>query len=53
MVLIHLEIDHKSSGRHYSMPYEGHLWVFNDAGKVVKYQHVTDTAQHQRIARGE
>jgi hypothetical protein len=28
-------------------------WFFNDAGKVVKYQHVTDTALHQLAARGE
>ena len=53
MALIHLEIDHKTTGRHYSVPYEGHLWVFNAAGKVVKYQHITDTALHQRAAKGE
>jgi hypothetical protein len=34
----------------FKVPYEGHLWVFNGAGKVVKFQHVTDTAQHWRMA---
>jgi len=53
MALIHLEVDHKPSGKHYSVPYEGHLWFFNKSGKVVKYQHITDTALHQRCARGE
>ena len=42
-----------ASGKQYRFPYEGHLWFFNDAGKVVKYQHVTDTALHRRAANGE
>ena len=53
MTLVRLEIDHKPSGKHYSLPYEGHLWFFDAAGKVVKYQHITDTALHQRVAKGE
>ena len=53
MALVRLEIDHKPSGKHYSFPYEGHLWFFDAAGKVVKYQHITDTALHQRVAKGE
>jgi ketosteroid isomerase-like protein len=52
MALIHMEVDHKPSGKHYSFPYEGHLWVFNKAGKVVKLQHITDTALHWRMANG-
>jgi hypothetical protein len=44
---------HVASGKQYRFPYEGHLWFFNDAGKVVKYQHVTDTALHRRAANGE
>ena len=39
-----------ATGKSFNLPYEGHLWVFNDAGKVVKYQNVTDTAQHWRMA---
>jgi ketosteroid isomerase-like protein len=49
--LIHLEID--SKGKHYTIPNEGHLWKFGGDGKIVEYQHVTDTALHQRVARGE
>lgn len=40
-------------GRHYSFPNNGHLWQFNAAGKVVKFDHVTDTAQMIRMATGE
>jgi ketosteroid isomerase-like protein len=51
--LIAIDATHNASGKKYHFPYEGHLWLFNAAGKVVKYQHVTDTAQHQRMAKGE
>ena len=40
-------------GKRYSFPNNGHLWQFNAAGKVVKYDHVTDTAQMIRMAKGE
>ena len=53
MVLVRLEVDHKPSGKHYSFPYEGHFWVFDPTGKVIKYQHVTDTALHQQMATGD
>jgi hypothetical protein len=39
--------------KHYSFPNNGHLWQFNADGKVVKYDHVTDTAQMIRMAKGE
>jgi ketosteroid isomerase-like protein len=51
--LIAIEAKHVATGKSYKFSNEGHLWHFNDAGKVVKYQHVTDTALHQRAARGE
>lgn len=51
--LIAIEATHVASGKRYKFSNEGHLWFFNDVGKVVKYQHVTDTALHQRAARGE
>ncbi|MEO8456230.1 MAG: nuclear transport factor 2 family protein [Chloroflexota bacterium] len=51
-VLIHMEATHRETGKKYSFPYEGHLWVFNKAGKVTKYQHVTDTAKHWQMANG-
>jgi ketosteroid isomerase-like protein len=50
-VLIALEI--ASHGKNYKFPIEGHLWQFNSAGKVAKFDHVTDTAQMIRMARGE
>ena len=40
-------------GRSYSFPNNGHLWQFNADGKVVKYDHVTDTAQMIRMAKAE
>jgi ketosteroid isomerase-like protein len=40
-------------GRNYSFPLSGNLWQLNAAGEVVKYDHVTDTAQMIRMARGE
>ena len=48
-----IDLTHVASGKQYNVPYEGHLWLFNDAGMVVKYQHVTDTALHARMAKGE
>jgi ketosteroid isomerase-like protein len=51
--LIAFDVTHIPSGKQYTFPYEGHLWFFNPAGKVIKYQHVTDTALHQRVAKGE
>ena len=50
MALVHIDVDTK--GKHYSFPLEGHLWVFNPAGKVIKFQHITDTAQQWRMAKG-
>jgi len=37
-------------GKPFNMPYEGHLWVFNESGRVTKFQHVADTAQMWRMA---
>jgi len=39
--------------KHYSFPNNGHLWQFNTTGKVIKYDHVTDTAQMIKMAKGE
>ena len=52
MVLLHLEVDNTQTGKHYSFPYEGHLWFFNSAGKVAKCQHITDTALQWQMANG-
>jgi len=51
VAVLHIEADHK--GKHYVIPYEGHLWTFGDDGKVTGYQHMTDTAVHWRMANGQ
>jgi len=51
VVLINFEA--KVGDKTCSFPNNGHLWQFNAAGKVVKYDHVTDTAQMIRLAEGE
>jgi len=48
-----IAIETNNAGKHYVIPNEGHLWRFNGSGKVVKYDHLTDTATHQRMAKGE
>ena len=49
--MIDIEADHK--GKHYIIPNEGHLWRLGLDGKVVSYQHLTDTALHWRMANGQ
>jgi ketosteroid isomerase-like protein len=49
--LIHIEVE--ANGKRYVCPNEGHLWRFGRDGRIVEYQHVTDTATHQRIAAGD
>jgi ketosteroid isomerase-like protein len=51
IAVIDIEADHK--GKHYVIPNEGHYWVFGDDGKVVRFQHLTDTAIHWRMANGQ
>jgi hypothetical protein len=51
--LVAFDVTHIASGKKYRFANEGHLWFFDHAGKVVKYQHVADTAKHQRMAKGE
>ena len=50
-VLIALEATNQ--GKHYSFPNNGHLWKFNSVGKVIRYDHITDTAQMIRMAKCE
>lgn len=49
-VLINFEA--KNQGKTYLFPLNAHLWQFNSAGKVAKYDHITDTAQMWRLANG-
>ena len=50
VAVIDIELDHK--GNHYLIPNEGHYFVFNEQGKIVKFQHLVDTALSWRIANG-
>ncbi len=52
-VFVLIKFEATARGKNYSFPNNGHLWQFNAAGKVVKYDHVTDTAQMIRMAKGE
>jgi ketosteroid isomerase-like protein len=52
-VFVLIAFEATARGKDYSFPNNGHLWQFNAAGKVVKYDHVTDTAQMIRMAKGE
>jgi ketosteroid isomerase-like protein len=49
--VIDIEADHK--GKHYVIPNEGHFWTFGENGKVLRFQHMTDTAIHWRMANGQ
>jgi uncharacterized protein len=50
-VLIAFEATNRE--KNYSFPNNGHLWQFNPSGKVTRYDHITDTAQMIRMAKGE
>jgi hypothetical protein len=51
-VFVLIAFEATAQGKRYSFPNNGHFWQFNAAGKVVKYDHVTDTAQMIRMAKG-
>jgi ketosteroid isomerase-like protein len=50
VAVIDIELD--SQGKHYVIPNEGHYFVFNDQGKITRFQHLVDTALSWRIANG-
>jgi ketosteroid isomerase-like protein len=52
-VCVLIAFEATNQGKSYSFPNEGHLWQFNSAGKVTRYDHITDTAQMIRMAKGE
>lgn len=52
-VFVLINFEATACGKNYSFPNNGHLWQFNANGKVVKYDHLTDTAQMIRMAKGE
>jgi hypothetical protein len=51
-VFVLLRLDIAANGKDYSFPLEGHLWQFNNAGKVEMFDHIVDTAQMWRAANG-
>jgi uncharacterized protein len=51
LALVHVEANHL--GKSYRFRNEGHLWTFGADGKIVGFQHVTDTVMHERMARGD
>jgi uncharacterized protein len=52
-VFVLIAFEATNGGKNYAFPNNGHLWQFNSAGKVVRYDHITDTAQMIRMARAE
>jgi ketosteroid isomerase-like protein len=52
-VFVLIAFEATNGEKNYSFPNNGHLWQFNSAGKVVRYDHITDTAQMIRMARAE
>ena len=52
-VFVLIAFEATAEGKHYSFPNNGHLWQFSAVGKVIKYDHVTDTAQMIKMAKGE
>ena len=52
-IFVLIAFEATTQGKNYSFPNNGHLWHFNSAGKVTRYDHITDTAQMIRMARGE
>jgi len=52
-IFVLIAFEATNHGRSYSFPNYGHLWQFNFAGKVTRYDHITDTAQMMRMANGE
>lgn len=52
-VFVLIAFEARVGDKAYTFPHNGHLWRFNAAGKVIRYDHVTDTALMIRLARGE
>jgi ketosteroid isomerase-like protein len=52
-VSVRIAFEATCRGKSYAIPNDGHLWEVNLAGKAVRYDHVTDTAQMSTMARAE
>jgi ketosteroid isomerase-like protein len=51
VALIELEATVKTTGKAIDNPEEIHVWHFDRAGKVVRFRHALDTAQHVAACR--
>jgi uncharacterized protein len=52
-IFVLIAFEATNQGKNYSFPNNGYLWQFNSAGKVTRYDHITDIAQMIRMAKGE
>lgn len=52
VALVDIAFVHKASGKAYDFKDEGHLWQFNEAGEVIRFQHMVPTHQHVEMVRG-
>jgi uncharacterized protein len=52
-ICVLIAFDATNHGRHYSFPNNGHLWEFSPVGKIIRFDHVTDTAQMIRLAQAQ
>jgi ketosteroid isomerase-like protein len=52
-VLVLIALEAICGGKRYVFPNNGHLWQFNAVGKVIRYDHITDTARMIRMARAD
>ena len=52
-VFVLIAFEAAAGGNRYAIPNNGHLWQCIAVGKVVNYDHVTDTARMIRMGRGE
>lgn len=51
VALVHAEFTVKSTGKKIVETDEGHLWTFDDRGRVVRFRHLVDTFQHHEAFR--
>jgi uncharacterized protein len=51
VAIVDIEATVKATGRRIEEQGEAHLWRFDDQGKVARFRHVLDTAQHERAWR--
>jgi ketosteroid isomerase-like protein len=52
LALVDLSFTVKKTGKKFSEEDETHVWRFNDANKIVRFRHCTDTHQHVQAFRG-